>query len=215
MYCRHCKEPLKDLFIDLGHAPPSNAYLSKNTLKKEERYIPLQVYVCQKCWLVQTSDYINANELFTKEYAYLSSASSSWLNHSKRYALEVIDRFKLNKKSLVTEVASNDGYLLKNFKEKGIPCLGIEPTESTALRARELGLDIICDFCSEKNALKISKEKGNADLVIANNVYAHVPDINDFTLGLKNLMKPFLQRILSQRKNYSDLGKTWINNCYN
>ena len=190
MYCRHCKESINDIFLDLGHAPPSNAYISKDNLDKEERYLPLQVFVCRNCWLVQTNDCFNANELFTKEYAYLSSASTSWLKHCKEYSLEVINKFNLNKESLVTEVASNDGYMLKNFKSKEIPCFGIEPTDSTAFRARELGLQIISEFCTEKTSLRIAQEYGKADLVIANNVYAHVPDINDFTLGIKNLMKP-------------------------
>ena len=228
MQCRHCNNDLKDIFIDLGHAPPSNAYLNKESLNKEEQYFPLKVYVCKNCWLVQTKDFIKPNQLFTKEYAYFSSASKSWLKHCSQYSLKVIKDFNLNKNSLVTEVASNDGYLLKNFLANDIPCLGIEPTESTALKAKKLGLDIISKFCNEKTSQEISKIKGKADLVIANNVYAHVPDINDFTLGLKNLMKkdgslsiefPHLLNLIKYKQfdtiyheHYSYLSLTAVNN---
>ena len=128
--------------------------------------------------------------MFTKDYAYLSSSSQSWLNHSKAFALESIKDFKLSEKSFVIEVASNDGYLLRNYKNNKIPCLGIEPTYSTAKIARSYGLSVVEKFCTYKNAKEISKSHGKADLLIGNNVFAHVPDINDFTLGIKELLKP-------------------------
>ena len=177
-------------FLDLGFAPPSNAYLSSEQLLEKESYFPLKVKVCKNCWLVQTVDFINRDQLFTKDYAYLSSASKSWLSHCNNFSNESIKKFNLSEESLVTEVASNDGCLLKYFKEKNIPCLGIEPTNSTALIAKSHGLEIIEEFCTFKNAKKISSQYGKADLVIGNNVFAHVPDINDFSLALKELMKP-------------------------
>ena len=118
MNCRHCKKKLAYIFLDLGFAPPSNSYLSVKDLNKTEKYFPLKVYVCNKCWLVQTKDYIDAKELFTSEYAYVSSTSSSWLKHAKNYTDMIIDKYKLNSKNYVIEIASNDGYLLKNFFKK-------------------------------------------------------------------------------------------------
>ena len=189
MNCRHCKKKLAYIFLDLGFAPPSNSYLSVKDLNKTEKYFPLKVYVCNKCWLVQTKDYIDAKELFTSEYAYVSSTSSSWLKHAKNYTDMIIDKYKLNSKNYVIEIASNDGYLLKNFLKKKIPCLGIEPTESTAKQAIKLGVPVLKKFFSEKLAKKLSDKRKKADLIIGNNVYAHVPDINDFTKGLKIILK--------------------------
>ena len=231
MYCRHCREELKDVFIDLGHTPPSNAYINIDKKNEKEIYIPLKVLVCRKCWLVQTDDCIKADELFTEEYAYLSSASSSWVEHCKQYSLDVIQKFKLNNKSLVTEVACNDGCLLKNFKEAGIPCLGIEPTNNAAERARKLNLNIVNQFCTQKTALEIITANTTSDLVIANNVYAHVPDINDFTLALKILLKPegvlniefphllnlikYKQFDTIYHEHYSYLSLSAVNNIFN
>ena len=189
MNCRHCNSLPNQTFLDLGFAPPSNAYLSKDDLSKPEKYYPLKVKVCEECWLVQTEDYANADELFSSDYAYFSSTSTSWLTHAKEYSNKIISRLNLNKDSHVIEVASNDGYLLKNFKEANIPCLGIEPTESTAHAAEAIGINVIKKFFGETLAKELALEGKQADLIIGNNVYAHVPDINDFTKGLKALLK--------------------------
>lgn len=190
MKCRHCKKSLKHNFLDLGYAPPSNAYLSKKDLNSSETYYPLKVKVCDRCWLVQTEDYTNAEMLFSHKYAYFSSSSSSWIKHAKNYSDMIIENLRLNRKSFVVEVASNDGYLLKNFVKKKIPCLGIEPTKSTANAAKKLKIPIIRKFFGKNLAKKILSKGQQADLIIGNNVYAHVPDINDFTDGLKILLKP-------------------------
>ena len=189
MKCRHCYTPLEHEFLDLGFAPPSNAYLTSKDLKAPELYFPLKLLVCDQCWLVQTEDYAKADELFSDDYAYFSSISKSWLNHSLAYFKLVRKRFSLNSNSHVIEVASNDGYLLKNFVAEGIPCLGIEPTASTAAAAEELGIPVIREFFSSELAQKLAAEEKSADLIIGNNVYAHVPYINDFTKGLKKLLK--------------------------
>jgi hypothetical protein len=133
--CRHCDSPVSHTFLDLGHAPPSNAYLSAADLTRPETYYPLRTRVCSSCWLVQTDDYARADELFSSDYAYFSSTSSGWLAHAAAYSRDMIRRFGLTADRLVVEVASNDGYLLRNFVEAGIPCLGIEPTASTAAAA--------------------------------------------------------------------------------
>lgn len=190
MNCRHCKSPLELNFLDLGFQPPSNAYLSENDLSKAEVTYPLRVNVCTKCWLVQTEDYINESEFFSPEYAYFSSTSTTWLNHAKEYCENIRSRLDLNEKSMVIEVASNDGYLLKNFIEMGIPCLGIEPTDSTAEIADKNKIPTIRKFFGEKLALELVGKGYSADLIVGNNVYAHVPDINDFTRGLKEALKP-------------------------
>jgi len=186
MQCRHCSENLLDTFVDLGLAPPSNNYLEKNDLNKEELKFPLQLYVCRKCWLVQTIDYEDADQLFKSNYAYFSSTSKSFLKHAADYVEEVVERFNLNEDSSVVEIASNDGYLLRNFLERGIPCLGIEPTESTAKFAENLGIEVMQEFFSSELAAKIDLK---ADLIIGNNVFAHVPDINDFSTGMKEILK--------------------------
>ena len=188
MKCRHCEKELNYTFLDLGFAPPSNSYLSKVDLTKPEKYYPLRVKVCDECWLVQTEDYAKADELFDSKYAYFSSTSASWLDHAANYSHKIIDRLKLSSESLVVEVASNDGYLLKNFLLAEIPCLGIEPTASTADASAKLGVNVIREFFSEDLA-KTLQHKSKADLIIGNNVYAHVPDLNDFTRGLKVLLK--------------------------
>jgi hypothetical protein len=190
MKCRHCSTPLANTFLDLGFAPPSNAYLSQVDLSKPEKYYPLKIKVCDHCWLVQTEDYAKADELFSPDYAYFSSTSSSWLAHAKDYAEQMTQRLALNSDSLVIEVASNDGYLLKNFLAAGISCLGIEPTASTASAAELLGISVLREFFGEALGKRLSSEGKLADLIAGNNVYAHVPDINDFTLGLKAALKP-------------------------
>ena len=190
MNCRHCKKPLNHTFLDLGFAPPSNAYLNVSDLMKPEKYYPLKVMICDKCWLAQTEDYAQADELFDSEYAYFSSTSSGWLAHASEYAIKMIDRLKLTKDSFVIEVASNDGYLLKNFVANQIPCLGIEPTASTAAAAEAIDIPVLREFFGEHLGLELATKKKQADLIVGNNVYAHVPDINDFTKGLKAALKP-------------------------
>jgi SAM-dependent methyltransferase len=174
----------------LGFAPPSNAYLTEADLSKPEKYYPLKIKVCDQCWLVQTEDYAQADELFSPEYAYFSSTSSGWLAHAKRYADKMTQELGLNAQSLVIEVASNDGYLLKNFVAAGIPCLGIEPTDSTAAAAEQLGIPVMREFFGEALGQQLTTKGQQADLIAGNNVYAHVPDINDFTRGLKAALKP-------------------------
>jgi SAM-dependent methyltransferase len=190
MNCRHCQAPLDHLFLDLGFAPPSNAYLKAEDLSKPELYFPLRLYVCTHCWLVQTEDFARADELFTSDYAYFSSVSQNCLDHAARYAEEVIARLGLNSDSFVIEIACNDGYLLRNFVAKSIPCLGIEPTASTAEAACKIGIPVLREFFGEALATRLRTESRQADLIIGNNVYAHVPDINDFTAGLKATLKP-------------------------
>lgn len=187
MNCRHCNKELKNELIDLGKAPPSNNYLTNDSLNSPENYFPLRVMVCDDCWLVQTQDFNDADELFTDEYAYFSSTSKSFLEHAEDYSIKIIDYLGLDENSFVVELASNDGYLLKNFNRKNIPCLGIEPTASTADAAREIGIETLEEFFGTELAMNLSTNK-KADLIIGNNVYAHVPDINDFTLGIKKLL---------------------------
>jgi hypothetical protein len=189
MKCRHCKALLENVFLDLGYAPHSNGYLNASELQAPEQYFPLKLYVCGHCWLVQTIDYSKSNELFTKDYAYFSSVSSTWVQHAKEYVAMISKQLRLDGSSFVIEVASNDGYLLKNFVETGIPCLGIEPTESTANAARAIGIPVIGEFFGHDCAIRLVKDGNLADLIICNNVFAHVPDINDFTLGLKTALR--------------------------
>lgn len=190
MKCRLCGAPLTHTFLDLGFAPPSNAYLTQADLSKPEKYYPLKIKVCEQCWLVQTEDYAQVDELFSPEYAYFSSTSSGWLAHAKDYAERMTEELGLNAQSLVIEVASNDGYLLKNFVAAGIPCLGIEPTDSTAAAAEQLGIPVMREFFGEALGQQLTAKGQQADLIAGNNVYAHVPDINDFTRGLKAALKP-------------------------
>lgn len=189
MKCRHCLTELEHDFLNLGFAPPSNAYLTRADLTRPEKYYPLKVKVCHVCWLVQTEDYTQADELFGSDYAYFSSTSSGWVKHAAQFAQKVIEKYKLDVKSHVIEVASNDGYLLSNFVRAGIPCLGIEPTASTASAAEQLGIPVLREFFGEAMAIDLAKSGKQADLIVGNNVYAHVPDINDFTRGLKRALK--------------------------
>ena len=190
MNCRHCDVPLRHSFLDLGHAPPSNAYLTEADLARPERYYPLRLLVCEHCWLVQTEDYADAGELFAADYAYFSSTSSSWLAHARDYAERMRSTLALQGDSLVIEVAANDGYLLRNFVAAGVPCLGIEPTASTADAAERLGIPVLREFFGEALGRRLAEEDRQADLLIGNNVFAHVPDINDFSRGLKAVLKP-------------------------
>ncbi len=190
MKCRHCACELALQMIDLGSAPPSNAYLTREALHAPEKTYPLRVVVCEKCWLVQTEDFAEAGDLFSSEYAYFSSFSTSWLAHAERYVAEMSERFGLGPNSHVVEIASNDGYLLQYVRAKGIPCLGIEPTASTAKAAREKGIESRELFFGARAASDLAAQGRNADLIAANNVLAHVPDINDFVGGFTRLLKP-------------------------
>ena len=190
MNCRHCKAPLTTRLIDLGSSPPSNAYLTETTLHAPELWFPLRVLVCDQCWLAQTEDFAAHDALFTEDYAYFSSFSASWLDHSRRYAEAMVARFGLDAGSHVVEIASNDGYLLQYFAQAGVPCLGIEPTASTAAAARQRGIDTIEEFFGVELATRLVAEGRSADLTAANNVLAHVPDINDFVGGFAILLKP-------------------------
>lgn len=186
MYCRFCKEELKDVFVDLVNSPASNSYLTKEQLDEPEVFYPLKIFVCQKCKLVQIDEYKKSDDIFDKDYAYFSSYSTSWLEHAKNYVEMITSKLLLDKHSLVTEIASNDGYLLQYFKEKDIPCIGIEPTASTAKVAKQKGIEVIEDFFGSSLAQNLEK----SDLILGNNVLAHVPDINDFVKGLKIALKP-------------------------
>lgn len=189
MSCRHCAAALDEVFLDLGFAPPSNAYLDEAGLSAPERHFPLKLYVCTNCWLVQTEDYADVGELFSHDYAYFSSISQSWLDHAARYAAAMRDRLDLGPESFVMEVASNDGYLLRNFVAWGIPCLGVEPTASTAAAAERLGVPVLREFFGSSVGARLADDGRQADLITGNNVFAHVPDINDFTDGLKRALK--------------------------
>ncbi|GAA4417561.1 class I SAM-dependent methyltransferase [Acidovorax lacteus] len=190
MHCRHCGAALHLPLADLGTAPPSNAYLGTAALQAPERWYPLRVLVCTHCWLAQTEDFAQAHELFDAEYAYFSSYSSSWLRHAERYVDDMARRFGLGPHSQVVEVAANDGYLLQYVAARGIPCLGVEPTASTAAAARARGLAVVEAFFGTALARQLHADGHAADLMAANNVLAHVPDINDFVAGFALLLKP-------------------------
>ena len=178
------------VFVDLGHQPPSNAYVPPEGLGAPEVTFPLKAYVCEECWLVQVPAHAAADALFTADYAYFSSVSKSWVAHAQAYVEAMIERFGLGPDSFVIEVASNDGYLLQFVAGRGIPCLGIEPTASTAAAAREKGIETEELFLGEATGRAIAASRRKADLVTANNVLAHVPDINDFVRGVGALLAP-------------------------
>lgn len=188
MNCRHCNNELQHVFCDLQTCPPSNAMVKPEMINYPETYFPLKVFVCDKCWLVQVDELEKADAIFNNEYTYFSSFSTSWLKHAKAYTDYMTDRFGFNENSLVVEIASNDGYLLQYFKEKNIPVLGVEPTANTAQVAIEKGIENIVDFFGSN--LADNQLKGKADLILGNNVLAHVPDINDFVKGVKIALKP-------------------------
>lgn len=190
MKCRYCQAELTLPFVDLGTAPPSNAYLGADELRAPEKFFPLRVMVCTGCWLAQTEDYAGADELFTRDYAYFSSVSTSWLAHAQRYVARMVERFNLSPASRVAEIAANDGYLLQYVQALGIPCFGVEPTHSTATAARGRGIEIVEDFFGVQLAERLAGEGRQVDLAVANNVLAHVPDIGDFVAGFAALLKP-------------------------
>jgi SAM-dependent methyltransferase len=190
MKCRHCARPLERVFADLATAPASNAFLTREQLAAPELFYPLRVLVCEGCWLVQTEDYAAREALFTEDYVYFSSYSASWLAHAEALATAAIERHALTGESLVVEVAANDGYLLQYFKARGIPCLGIEPTHSTATVARARGIEVLERFFGVALADELVAQGRRADLLLGLNVLAHVPDINDFLAGVARVLKP-------------------------
>lgn len=190
MKCRHCGHETFWPFLDLGTAPPSNSYVAAEALAKPELWYPLVIRTCSECLLTQTEDFASRETFFSESYAYFSSFSSSWLGHAKSYVEAMTERFGLGPGSRVVEVAANDGYLLQYVKAKGIPCLGVEPTSSTAEAARARGIEIAEDFFGVALAERLVAQGWQADLTAANNVLAHVPDINDFVSGFARLLKP-------------------------
>ena len=187
--CRFCGFTLKKIFIDLGKTPLANSYLKYNQIKKPEKKIPLKVFVCKNCFLVQLKEYESPKKIFS-EYAYLSSYSTSWLKHAEDYVSMMIKRFHFNKKNLVMEIASNDGYLLQYFQQNKIPILGIEPAKNVVKIARRKGIPTINEFFGVQLAKSLINKKKTVDLLIGNNVLAHVPNINDFVEGVKLILKP-------------------------
>lgn len=190
MQCRFCKTELEHVFIDLVNSPASNSFLSKEQLNEPETFYPLKVYTCHQCFLVQVDEYKKSDAIFDSNYVYFSSYSNSWLKHAKAYTDMMTDRFGYNENSLVIEVASNDGYLLQYFKEKNIPVMGIEPTANTAEVAIGKGIKTVIEFFGAELADRFSNNWDvKADLLLGNNVLAHVPDIVDFVLGMKLILK--------------------------
>ena len=187
--CRFCNTPLEHTFVDLGMSPLCESFLLRDQLNQMEPFYPLKVYVCSNCFLVQLQEYVSPENIFT-EYAYFSSYSDSWLRHAKNYTELMIERFKLDSKRQVIELASNDGYLLQYFVEKGIPVLGVEPAKNVAKVAIEKGVPTIIEFFGVKLARKMAQEGKKADLLLGNNVLAQVPDINDFVAGMKIVLEP-------------------------
>lgn len=190
MNCRFCNTPLNFEFLDLVNSPPSNSFLSSDQLNEPEVFYPLRVLVCENCFLVQIDEYKKSSAIFDHNYVYFSSFSSSWLNHARNYCELVVERLSLDENSKVIEIASNDGYLLQYFLEKNIPVLGIEPTANTAKIALDKGIETITQFFGTALADELVKKQLLADLLIGNNVLAHVPDINDFVAGMKQILTP-------------------------
>jgi len=186
--CRFCESSLRISFADLGMSPVSNDNIKPEKISSMEPFYPLHAYVCEACWLVQLEQFQAADEIFSDEYAYFSSYSESWLEHARQYALKVIERFGLNESSQVVEIASNDGYLLKNFNEKGIRILGVEPCANVAKAAEDIGIPSLVKFFGVKTADEMVSDGVRADLLVGNNVLAHVPDLNDFVKGMKILL---------------------------
>ncbi|HLZ13402.1 MAG TPA: class I SAM-dependent methyltransferase [Candidatus Acidoferrum sp.] len=187
--CRFCKSVLEHTFVDLGMFPLSNSYLRQEQLGRMEPFYPLHARVCARCFLVQLEQFEAPEGIFS-EYAYFSSYSETWLNHAREYAERAVSRFELNGQSLVVEIASNDGYLLQYFQRKGVPVLGVEPAQNVAMAAEKKGIETIAKFFGIKTAREIIAAGRQADLIVANNVLAHVPDLVDFVSALKLLLKP-------------------------
>ncbi|WP_158885969.1 class I SAM-dependent methyltransferase [Rhodanobacter sp. L36] len=190
MKCRFCATPLSNVFVDLGSAPPSNAFLTMQTIDAPESWFPLKLFSCDNCRLVQVDEVQAHGELFSPDYVYYSSFSSSWLAHAERYVESAVERLGLGRESLVIEIASNDGYLLQYVAARDIPCVGIEPTSGTAKIARQKGIETMECFFGRDVANAFVNDRKTADLIIANNVLAHVPDINDFVAGMATALAP-------------------------
>lgn len=193
MNCRHCAtalDPREHLFVDLGHAPPSNAFLCAADLDRAETWLPLKVLACPACRLVQVADAPRREALFADDYVYFSSTSPSWVRHAGEFVAEAAGRLGLGPASLVMEVASNDGYLLQHVRQRGIPCVGVEPTAGTAQAARARGIETIGEFFGADFARRFVAGRRRCDLVVGNNVLAHVPDIDDFAAGLREVLAP-------------------------
>ena len=190
MNCRFCENLLVHELIDLGMTPLANSYLSQTNLDNEEKYYPLRVMVCEKCFLVQLSEDVTSPKNIFSDYAYFSSYSKTWMNHSENFSKKIIDKFSLNQNDLIVEIASNDGYLLKNFKNSGTKILGIEPASNISEIAEKNGIPTINKFFGNHLATELKETTGQCDLLIAINVMPHVPDLHDFTLGMKTLLKP-------------------------
>lgn len=188
--CRHCERTLEHSMIDLGLSPLCEDFLREDELNAMERFYPLHVLVCDGCWLVQAADFSSNEEIFDDDYGYFSSYSTSWLAHARRYVDDMIERLALTKSSFIVEIASNDGYLLRNFVEREIPCLGIEPAAGVAAAAERLGVDTRVAFFTEALATDLASSGRQADLLIGNNVLAHTPYVNDFVKGVSALLGP-------------------------
>ncbi|MEO5781822.1 MAG: class I SAM-dependent methyltransferase, partial [Ginsengibacter sp.] len=190
MNCRFCTTPLTHIFIDLNNSPASNSFLTEEELNEPETFYPLKVFICDKCFLVQVDEYKKSDSIFSSDYVYFSSYSTSWLQHAKMYVDMMTQRFGFNENSLVIEVASNDGYLLQYFKEKNIPIMGIEPTANTAEVAMAKGIKTVIEFFGAELADRFANDWNvKADLLLGNNVLAHVPNIVDFVLGINLILK--------------------------
>lgn len=187
--CRFCGAGLSDLFVDLGLSPLCQTQIKPWQLNHGEAFYPLRVFVCGECYLVQLDEYVSADVIFASDYPYYSSYSDSWVKHARDYVEKVRTDYGITRDSFVVEIASNDGYLLQHFVEAGIPCLGIEPAEGVAEAARQKGVETVSRFFGEDTAADIASRRGRADLVLGNNVLAHVPDLNDFVAGLHELVK--------------------------
>jgi len=229
--CRFCETPLTDKFVDLGVSPVSNDYLKPEQLLEGEMFYPLTTYVCPECYLVQLPEHKSAQDIFNQEYAYFSSYSESWLEHARRYVEAMSERFGYDKGSLVMKLASNDGYLLQYFKEKGVPVLGIEPSANVARFAREeKGIPSLVKFFGVQTARELAEDGSYADLLLGNNVLAHVPDINDFVGGMKIVLEdqgvitmefPHLLRLIEHNQfdtiyheHFSYLSLTAVNRIF-
>jgi hypothetical protein len=206
--CRFCAAPLKTTFVDLGMSPLCQSHIRPDQLHEMEPFYPLHAYVCDQCFLVQLQEFVTPDEIFT-EYAYFSSYSTSWVEHARRYAEMMIERFKLGSGSKVMEIASNDGYLLQHFVARGVPVLGIEPAANVAQAAIAKGVPTTVQFFGRRTAATIAAEHGRPDVLLGNNVLAHVPDINDFVGGMKVLLAPHgvitmefphLQRLIAENQ---------------
>ena len=209
MNCRFCNNVLKHEFIDLVNSPLSNSYIDQEQLNEPETFYPLKLLLCENCFLVQIEEYRKSKDIFNENYAYFSSYSTSWLDHAERYVDTITERFGYNEHSSVIELASNDGYLLQYFQKKHIQVLGIEPSKNVALVAQEKGLETIVDFFGVKLEEQLVAQNRKADLIVGNNVFAHVPDINDFVVGMKMILKdqgvitlefPHLMQIIEQNQ---------------